>query len=171
MSGAVVWITGKPSAGKSTFARGVLEVLEQGGAPACMLDGDEVRAALQPPPGFDESARDAFYATLGNLAALLARQGLCVLVPATASRAAFRSRAKACAPAFLEVFVDVPQAEVEARDAKGLYRAVREGRVVGVPGADVPFEAPEKPDVTARGGRDAMAIAEAAGRARQLCGH
>ncbi|HMR73669.1 MAG TPA: adenylyl-sulfate kinase [Polyangiaceae bacterium] len=170
MSGVVLWITGKPSAGKSTFARAALRLLQTSKVPACMLDGDEVRAALRPPPGYDAAARDAFYETLGELAALLARQGLCVLVPATASRAAFRERAKQCAPAFLEVFVDVPQDEVEARDSKGLYRAVREGRAQGVPGADAVFETPARPDVTARGGKDEVAIAEAVALATQRCG-
>ena len=168
MSGVVVWITGKPSSGKSTFARAALEALHGEGTLACVLDGDDVRGALCPTPGYSEEARDAFYETLGNLAALLAEQGQCVLVPATASRAEFRHRAKRRAPAFLEVFVDASQEEVEARDAKGLYRAVREGRAQGVPGADAPFEAPQDADVVARGGRDTEALAAALARAHEL---
>ena len=40
-----------------------------------MLDGDELRKALVPPPGYTPEARDAFYATLAYLAALLAGRG------------------------------------------------------------------------------------------------
>lgn len=157
--GVVVWFTGKPSCGKSTLARRVREALAARGLTATLLDGDEVRAALQPKPGYDESSRAAFYATLGNLAALLARQGATVLVAATAHARAFRERARASAPRFVEVYVDVSDEELVRRDAKGLYRAVREGRLRGVPGADVPYEVPESPEVRAAGGKDDAAIA------------
>ncbi len=158
MSGVVVWLTGKPSSGKSTLAVSVRDRLAGEGAPVCLLDGDVVRVALVPRPGYDPKARDDFYATLANLAALLATQGLVVLVAATAHLRAFRERARTKAPAFVEVFVDASQQEVEQRDARGLYAAVREGRVGGVPGADLVYETPTSPEVTARGGLDAEAV-------------
>jgi len=159
MTGVVVWITGRPGAGKSRFAKRTLEALRAaGGRSACRLDGDELREALRPQPGYEPEERDAFYATLANLAALLANQGLVVLVAATAHRSAFRERARERAPAYLEVFVDIGQAELERRDPKGLYRAIREGRLSGVPGADVAYEAPERPDVRATGGDDSAAL-------------
>ena len=154
MSGVVVWVTGKPSSGKSTFALKLHEALERDGVHAMLLDGDEVRRALVPVPGYDERGRDDFYATLGNLAALVARAGAVALVPATAHLRRFRDRAREVAPAFVEVWVDVPADEVAARDAKGLYAAVREGRLSGVPGADLEYEAPLRPDVVVEGGFD-----------------
>ncbi|MEZ4224337.1 MAG: adenylyl-sulfate kinase [Polyangiaceae bacterium] len=168
MTGLVVWITGRPSAGKSTFAAALAEALRSQGVAVALLDGDDVRGALRPRPGYDEASRDAFYETLANLAALLARQALIVLVPATAARVDFRRRAKLCAPAYMEVFVDVSLEEARARDAKGLYRALREGRVHGVPGEDVPYDTPLRPDVVARGGRDAEALRESLDRIRGL---
>jgi adenylylsulfate kinase len=122
------------------------------------LDGDAVRDALRPRPGYSERERDEFYETLANLAAELARQGLVVLVPATAHRASFRQRARSLAPDFVEVFVQASEREVRERDAKGLYRAALEGRAEGVPGADLEYEAPAEPDVRANGGRDDAAI-------------
>lgn len=160
MNGIVVWLTGKPASGKSTLARAVAVRLHASGQRACLLDGDDVRSAIVPKPGYDPKSRDEFYATLGNLAALLARQGLVVLVPATAYLRSFRERARAAAPSFIEVFVDASQAEVEARDSKGLYRAVREGRISGVPGADLAFEEPEDAEIHTRGGYDAAAVDE-----------
>lgn len=157
-AGVVVWFTGKPSCGKSTLARRVQQALVERGTAACLLDGDEVRAALVPEPGYGPEQRDAFYATLSNLAALLARQGFAVLVAATAHARALRDRARRAAPRFVEVYVDVPQQELLRRDAKGLYAAVREGRLTGVPGADVAYEPPETPDVIASGGEDERAL-------------
>jgi adenylylsulfate kinase len=159
MSGVVVWICGLPSSGKTTLARRVAERLRGEARPTLILDGDDVRAALVPAPGYDDDAREAFYDTLGRLAALAARQGLVVLVPATASRRAFRARARAIAPAFVEVWVDTPIEECRRRDAKGLYAS----GTPSLPGVDMPFEPPEAPDVVVRpGARD---VIEAVARA------
>ncbi|MEB2312712.1 MAG: adenylyl-sulfate kinase [Sorangiineae bacterium] len=158
MSGVVVWITGLPSSGKSTLARALAERLAQRGVPCCLFDGDEVRAALVPRPGYDEASRDDFYATLGNLAALAARSSLVVLVAATSHRAEYRRRARAVAPAFVEVFIDVPREVAARRDAKGLYRAVAAGRERGLPGADLVYERPAAPEVALGGTDDEAAL-------------
>lgn len=167
MSGVVVWITGKPSSGKTSLGRAVQAELEARGVCACLLDGDEVRAALVPAPGYDAAERDDFYATLAGLAALLARQNRIVLVAATAHRRELRARARALAPAFVEVWVDVPQAELERRDTKGLYAAVRAGRAHEVPGADLAYEPPEAAELTVKGGEDRAGILEVAALAER----
>ncbi len=160
MTGVVIWITGRPSAGKSTFAQAALSALRAGGAASCLLDGDAVRDSLVPRLGYTADARSDFYHTLGNLAALLARQELVVLVAATAQRREFRERARDLAPAFVEVWVDTPFDECVRRDTKGLYAAMRAGALSGIPGGDEPYEAPLQPDVIAHGGKDADAVAK-----------
>jgi adenylylsulfate kinase len=141
MNGLVVWLTGLPSSGKSTVARRTAALLRPE-LPVAVLDGDEVRAALRPQPGYDDAGRDAFYETL-------ARQGLVVLVPATAHRRAFRDRARDLAPDFLEVLVDTPLEECRRRDAKGLYARAAEG-TTALPGIGVAFEPPPHPDLVVR---------------------
>jgi adenylylsulfate kinase len=158
VSGWVVWLTGLPSSGKSTLALALAAELERRGTMPCVLDGDEVRGCLVPAPGYGDSDRDAFYATLANLAALLARQGRVVLVPATANRRSFRQRARSVAPRYLEVFVDVSPEICTSRDAKGLYAAASKGEVSSLPGADSAYEPPQAPDVVAQGGQDRDAI-------------
>jgi adenylylsulfate kinase len=158
LTGAVVWLTGLPSSGKSTLARRLRARLAAAGRPAVLLDGDEVRAALVPAPGYDDAGRDAFYETLARLAALLARQGQVALVAATAHRRAFRERARALAPRFVEVFVDVPEETCAARDPKGLWARARAGAAPDLPGAGPPYERPESPEVVASGGEDERAL-------------
>ena len=157
-AGVVVWLTGLPSSGKSAFAERVRARLEAAGRACCTLDGDAVRAALTPTPGYDDASRDAFYATLAGLAALLARQGLIVLVPATAHRAAYRARARALAPRLLEVWVATSAATCAARDAKGLYAAARTGTIAGLPGLGAVYEPPEHPEVIVREGHADEAV-------------
>lgn len=158
MTGAVVWFTGLPSSGKSTLAGRVFEALRERSVPACVLDGDAVRAAVTPPFGYDDPGRESFYATLGSLAAMLAGQGLTVLVPATANRRTYRARCREAVARFVEVHVRVDEAVARARDAKGLYAAQNRGDVAHLPGADAGYEAPERPDVVADGGHDAGAV-------------
>ncbi|GAB4217026.1 MAG: hypothetical protein OHK0013_44190 [Sandaracinaceae bacterium] len=158
-AGPIAWLTGLPSSGKSTLARAVAEVLRSKGVHTIVLDGDEVRDALRPRPGYDDDARDAFYETLARLAALLAGQGATVLVPATAHLRTYRTRARALAPGrFVEIFVDTDLDTCRARDTKGLYaRAAREGGGT-LPGAGAVYEPPLVPELVVRPG-DTHAIA------------
>jgi adenylylsulfate kinase len=174
VTGAVVWVTGLPASGKSTLARRLRDRLRGAGVGAAVLDGDEVRAALVPSPGFGEGDRAAFYETLGNLALCLAAGGLVAIVAATAHRRAFRDRVRARlssgakaredAARFVEVFLDVPAETCAARDPKGLWARAREGAAPDLPGAAVAYEPPLAPEVVARGGEDGAAV-EAAARA------
>ncbi len=161
--GAVAWITGLPSAGKSTFARHLRERLAAIGRPAVVLDGDAVRAALVPAPGYDASGRKAFYETLGNLALALAEQGLVAVVAATGHRRAFRDRVRARAPRFVEVYLDVGAEACAARDPKGLWAKARSGGAPELPGgAAVKYEPPLAPEILALGGEDPAAVDAAA---------
>jgi adenylylsulfate kinase len=136
-------------------------------ASVCVLDGDDVRKALGA-LSYTSEGRSAFYEVLARLAALLAVQGLVVLVPATAHRRAFRERARELWPVFVEAWIDTPLEESMRRDTKGLYRAQASGRASSVPGADVPYEPPLAADVRARGGDDTLAVSAAADLVERL---
>lgn len=153
--GAVVWLTGLPASGKSTLAGRIAAHLQEARIASVVLDSDEVREVLVPPPGHDERGRDAFYQTLGGLAALLAERGLVVVVAATAHRRAWRDHARGRAPRFLEVHVATPLDECRRRDPKGLY--ARAASLPDLPGIGVPYEPPLHPDVIARSGDEAPA--------------
>ncbi len=161
--GAVVWFTGLPASGKSTLARRVLARLVAGGREPVLLDGDAVRAALVPAPGYDAAGRGAFYATLARLAGTLARDGHLGLGAATANRRSYREEARAAAPRFVEVWLDVAAGECARRDPKGLWARARKGKAPHLPGAGEPYEPPDRPEVAARGGEDEQAVEEILG--------
>ncbi|HEX3775248.1 MAG TPA: adenylyl-sulfate kinase [Polyangiaceae bacterium] len=160
MSGMVVWFTGLPSSGKSQLAQRVLSELNAATRPCCLLDGDRVRELLRPKPGYSPAERDNFYATLALLAAELANQGLIVLVAATALRRAYRERARAAAPRFVEVWLNASTEECRSRDAKRLYASFARGQVSNLPGADAEYEVPETPEVSAFGAKDDAAVSK-----------
>ena len=159
----VVWITGLPSSGKSTIAERLREQLVADKRSAVVLDSDDVRRAL----GWGEysaAARDDFYRALAELAALIARQGPCAIVAATAPARAHREFARSLSSNFIEVFVDTPLAECMRRDVKGLYAAAQRDEMSTLPGSGIAYQRPRSPDVIAHGGLDEVAVAAIAKR-------
>jgi adenylylsulfate kinase len=157
--GAIVWFTGLPASGKTTLARRVQAALAHDGRAAVLLDSDELREVLDA-HSYSPGDRDRFYRALAALAALLARQAIIALVAATAPRRDDRDRARGAIAAtrFLEVWVNTPLAECEARDPKRLYAQARRGDASQLPGVGVAYEAPASPEVIATGGFDDAAV-------------
>ena len=150
-SGATLWFTGLPGAGKSTVAAGVEERLLEIGQPAFLLDGDNLRHGLNGDLGFDESARSENVRRTAHVARLLAESGTVALVSLVSPYAADRETAASLHGAdqltFLEIFVDAPLELCEQRDPKGLYARARSGELAGLTGVGAPYEAPSNPDL------------------------
>jgi len=146
-----VWLTGPPASGKSTIARALDGLLAKEGVRAITLESDALRRVLTPEPTYSKEERDRFYAELADLAALLVAQGFPVILDATASRRAYRERARNRIPRFLEVSVETPLATREARDPKGLYKNGRRGLIANLPGLNEVYEEARRPDLVLKG--------------------
>jgi len=154
-----VWLTGLPASGKSTVARALAAELTGRGIRTAVLESDIVRREITPHPGYGDTDRDAFYATLAYLARVLVQHGVPVIIDATANRRAYRDRAREAIPRFLEVHVRCPLAVCQARDPKGIYRRGAEGTAQNVPGISAAYEPPLTPEVVVDGERDVPAVA------------
>lgn len=148
--GAVVWLTGLSSAGKTTLGRHLVGLLQDEGRRAELLDGDEMRQHLCRDLGFSRQDRDEHVRRLAWVAGLLARNGIIAVVGAISPYREARAAARSQAERFLEVFVNAPLAVCEARDVKGLYRKARAGLIQGFTGLDDPYEVPLQPDLECR---------------------
>jgi len=149
--GATVWLTGLPSAGKTTIAYALAERLRGDGHRVEVLDGDEIREFLSSGLGFTREDRHTNVQRIGFVAELLAGNGVKVLVPVIApyadSREAVRKRHQARGAVYLEVHVATPVEVCSVRDVKGLYAKQAAGEISGLTGVDDPYEAPETPDL------------------------
>jgi adenylylsulfate kinase len=154
------WLTGPPASGKSTIAREVVRRLADEAVPVAWLESDALRPILAPGAGYSPPERDAFYAALADLAALLSSQRLNVLVDAAAPRRSHRDRLRERLPDLLEILVDAPLEIREGRDPKGLYRKARAGGAPHLPGATEAYEAPARPDLVLCGTAPAGESAE-----------
>ncbi len=151
MTGATVWLTGLPSAGKTTIAYALAERLRGEGHRVEVLDGDEIREFLSAGLGFDREDRHTNVQRIGFVAELLASNGVKALVPVIApyadSREAVRKRHQREGTPYLEVHVATPVEVCSERDVKGLYAKQAAGEISGLTGVDDPYEEPESPDL------------------------
>ncbi|MEV7725001.1 adenylyl-sulfate kinase [Streptomyces sp. NPDC087917] len=149
--GATVWLTGLPSAGKTTIAYALAERLRDEGHRVEVLDGDEIREFLSAGLGFTREDRHTNVQRIGFVAELLASNGVKALVPVIApfadSREAVRKRHATEGTTYLEVHVATPVEVCSERDVKGLYAKQAAGEISGLTGVDDPYEAPESPDL------------------------
>ncbi|WP_245180860.1 adenylyl-sulfate kinase [Streptomyces montanisoli] len=149
--GATVWLTGLPSAGKTTIARALAERLRGEGHRVEVLDGDEIREFLSAGLGFSREDRHTNVQRIGFVAELLASHGVKALVPVIApytdSREAVRKRHANEGTGYLEVHVATPVDVCSVRDVKGLYAKQAAGEISGLTGVDDPYEEPAAPDL------------------------
>ncbi|MFJ4832614.1 adenylyl-sulfate kinase [Streptomyces sp. NPDC088747] len=150
--GATVWLTGLPSAGKTTIA-GVLGArLRAEGHRVEVLDGDEIRRFLSAGLGFSRADRHTNVQRIGLVAEVLARNGVLAVVPVIApyadSREAVRKRHEASGTPYVEVHVATPVEVCSERDVKGLYAQQAAGEISGLTGVDDPYEPPSDPALT-----------------------
>lgn len=149
--GATVWITGLPSAGKSTLGAAVEERLIELGRGAYLLDGDDLRRGLCGDLGFARADREENVRRVGELARLLADSGTVAIAalvsPYAEMRSHVRARHAADGLAFYEVFVDTPVETCAERDPKGLYARAYAGELEGFTGVDDPYQPPSDPEL------------------------
>jgi adenylylsulfate kinase len=149
MSGRTVWLTGLPSAGKTTIARAVEKRLLDEGRNVEVLDGDVVRTHLTKGLGFSREDRDENVRRIGFVADLLSRNGVIVLCSVISPYRAVRDELRELHEGrFVEVHVSTPVEVCSERDVKGLYARQRAGEISGLTGVDDPYEAPLAPEVT-----------------------
>ena len=145
--GFCLWLTGLPSAGKTTIAQSLTPKLRARGWNVELLDGDEVRRGLSADLGFDRKAREAHAARVTYVAKVLARNGVIPIVALISPYASSRAKARQEIGRFVEVHVTTPLEVCEQRDVKGLYRKARAGEIKEMTGIDDPYEAPEQPEI------------------------
>jgi sulfate adenylyltransferase len=147
--GFCLWFTGLSGAGKSTTAEILTTRLLEHGRQVTVLDGDVVRTHLSKGLGFSKEDRDTNIRRIGFVAAELARHGGGVICAAVSPYRATRNECRAMVGAdrFIEIFVDAPLEVCEERDAKGMYRLAREGKIKNFTGIDDPYEPPHNPEI------------------------
>jgi sulfate adenylyltransferase len=145
--GFTVFFTGLSGSGKSTIANAFLvKLLEMGGRPVTLLDGDIVRKNLSSELGFSRDHRDLNILRIGFVASEITKNGgiaICApIAPYDATRKAVREMTERMG-GFVLVHVATPLEVCEERDRKGLYAKARAGIIPEFTGISDPYEEPD----------------------------
>lgn len=146
----VLWITGLPGCGKSTVALKVKELLPD----TTVLRMDELRKIVTPVPTYSDEEREHVYRALVYTAKTLYETGQNVIIDATGNRRSWRELARELIPVYMEVYLECPvelctEREKMRTDTHAAPKNIYEKGKAGwpVPGINVPYEAPVKPEL------------------------
>ncbi|XP_077233811.1 adenylyl-sulfate kinase 3-like isoform X1 [Tasmannia lanceolata] len=147
--GCVIWITGLSGSGKSTLACALSRGLHSRGKLSYILDGDNVRHGLNRDLSFKTEDRAENIRRMGEVAKLFADAGIICIASLISPYRRDRDACREILPKgdFIEVFMNMPLEVCEARDAKGLYKLARAGKIKGFTGIDDPYEPPLKCEI------------------------
>ena len=143
-----IWLTGKPSAGKTTAAQLLAERFREAGAKVEVLDGDAMRTHLCKDLGFTKEDRDENIRRIGFVCELLSSHGIIAIAACVSPYRAARAEVRARIPNFVEVYVECPVEVLVERDTKGLYKKALAGQVLHFTGISDPYEPPLDPEIT-----------------------
>jgi sulfate adenylyltransferase len=150
--GFTVFFTGLSGSGKSTVANVLLvKLLEMGGRPVTLLDGDLVRKHLSSELGFSKEHRDLNIQRIGYVASEITKNGGIAICAPIAPYDEVRKRVrKMIEPlgGFMLVHVSTPLEVCEDRDRKGLYAKARQGIIKEFTGISDPYEIPADADMS-----------------------
>ncbi len=149
--GFTVFFTGLSGSGKSTVANVLMvKLLEMGGRPVTLLDGDVVRTNLSKELGFSKEHRDINIKRIGYVASEITKNGgiaICApIAPYERVREEVREMIEPLG-GYVLVHVATPIEICEQRDRKGLYAKARAGLIGSFTGVSDPYEVPEAPQI------------------------
>jgi adenylylsulfate kinase-like enzyme len=145
MLSGLVWITGLPGAGKSTFAEVLKGLLLQENVNVVHLDGDALRDVLDN-KNYALEARKSLAYKYSRLCKLLVDQNQLVLCSTVSMFKDVRRWNRENISPYLEVYLDISPEVLRVRDQKSLYSGGADGSLSNVPGINQDIELPENPD-------------------------
>ena len=149
--GFTVFFTGLSGSGKSTIANAVrVKLLEMGGRPVTLLDGDIVRTNLSSELGFSREHRNLNIRRIGFVASEITKNGGIALCAPIAPYDSVRKENRALIDplgGYVLVHVSTPLEVCERRDRKGLYAKARAGIIKEFTGVSDPYEVPDDADL------------------------
>ena len=144
----VVWITGLSGAGKSTFAKQLINLLEKNFSQVVHLDGDELRKILdrQTPDSYLRKNRLELASCYAKLSKNLSDQGLIVIISTISLFTEIHNWNQKNIKAYIEVLLKPSLQTLKKRNQKNLYSDFKNGFQKNVYGLDINYDFPKHPD-------------------------
>ena len=137
----VIWMTGLSGAGKTTISKNLEKELSARGFFTRILDGDVVRNGLNRELGFSIEDRRENIRRIAEVSKLFMDSGIiCINSFITPTREIRQMTRQIIGKEnLIEVYINASLKVCEERDAKGLYKKAREGRIKNFTGIDSPL--------------------------------
>jgi sulfate adenylyltransferase len=149
--GFTIFITGLPSAGKSTLAKVLLvKFMELRDRPVTLLDGDIVRKNLSSELSFTKEHRNLNVKRIGFVSSEITKNGgiaICAPIAPYDESRRYNRELISRHGGYIEVYLATPMEVCEQRDRKGIYAKARTGKVSGVTGIDDPYIPPSNSEI------------------------
>lgn len=149
-----LWFTGLPCSGKTTLAKGLLQLLKEEYGQEFIkkirhLDGDIVRKSLCKDLGFSMKDRERNIERVTAKSYLLNLSGFYVFSSFISPTEEMRNKSKGIIgiDRFRLIYVDCNGKKCEERDVKGMWAKARKGEIKNFTGIDSKFYPPKNPDL------------------------
>jgi adenylyl-sulfate kinase len=139
----VWWFTGLSGSGKTTTANALKAYYDSIGEKCIILDGDILRKGLCGDLGFSLEDREENLRRVSHVARMFRDEGYHVICSFVSPTEDGRRMANRIIGIIQLVWFSTPLEECEKRDAKGLYRKAREGKIENFTGIGQEYERPE----------------------------
>lgn len=151
-AGVTIFLTGLPSAGKSTIANALYHRINVDfSRSVSILDGDLFRKVFSTQYSFSKESRDNNIKHIGIIASEITKHGgiaICACIaPYKETREWVKQRVEEHGE-FIEVYLSTPLSVCESRDPKNNYKKARNNEIMHFTGISDPYEIPENPDLT-----------------------
>ncbi|HFB61792.1 MAG TPA: sulfate adenylyltransferase subunit CysN [Bacteroidetes bacterium] len=147
--GATLWITGLYGSGKNELAFVLEKELIGSGATVVVLDGKSLRSGLSRELDFDPADRAEHLRRVAHIARILNDQGIITICSfASPDENIRRQVAEIIGPErFHLIYMDAGLDYCKKHADGDLYTRYEKGEVRHIPGVDMPYEVPEKPQM------------------------
>ena len=146
--GHVFWMYGLSGSGKSTLADGLERSLVEKNTFVKLLDGDNIRTALNGDLGFSDADRKENIRRISEVSKLFVDAGFVVITSFISPLRSNRDLAGSIIGVddFTKIYVEASFETCANRDVKGLYAKAQSGAIAHFTGKDSDFESPNSSD-------------------------
>jgi bifunctional enzyme CysN/CysC len=146
---ATLWLTGLVGSGKTELSYALERNIFEHGGLAVVLDGENIRLGLNRDLDFSPAGRSEHLRRVAEVARILNENGVIAICAFVSPDAKTRAEVRKIIgkEAFVEIYLNAPVEWCRDHDQTGLYKKAVQGSIKNLPGVNVVYDPPRRPDL------------------------